>query len=90
MAIKVYTRRSCAYCNAAKQLLTAKGANFEEISLDFDTALLQDVMQRSGQRTVPQIWIGSRHVGGFTDMLQLDRKGELDDLIANPPSDPLE
>lgn len=86
MSIKVYTRRSCGYCTAAKQLLTSRGAAFEEISLDHDTALLQEIMLRSGQRTVPQIWIGSRHVGGFTDLLQLDRQGQLDDLLANPPA----
>jgi len=86
MSVKVYTRRSCAYCSAAKQLLTSKRALFEEISLDGDPVLLQDIMLRSGQRTVPQIWVGSRHVGGFTDLLQLDRLGELDELLAHPPN----
>jgi glutaredoxin 3 len=83
MSIKVYTRRSCSYCVAAKQLLRSKGATFEEIGLDGDRELLQQIMDQSGQRTVPQIWIGSRHVGGFTDLLALDRAGELDGLLAN-------
>jgi len=86
MSIKVYTRRSCSYCMAAKQLLRSKGAAFDEISLDNDPQLLQEIMAKAGQRTVPQIWIGSRHVGGFTDMLALDRAGELDGLLANPPA----
>lgn len=86
MSVKVYTRRTCSYCMAAKQLLRSKGAAYEEIGLDNDPALLQEIMDRSGQRTVPQIWIGSRHVGGFTDMVALDRAGQLDDLLANPPT----
>ncbi len=86
MAIIVYTRRLCSYCVAAKQLLTSKGVSFEEISLDNNPQLLQEVMAKAGQRTVPQIWIGARHVGGFTDLLALDRQGALDALLANPPS----
>ncbi|MFO1369734.1 MAG: glutaredoxin 3 [Marinagarivorans sp.] len=86
MSIKVYTRRTCSYCVAAKQLLRSKGVEFEEIGLDNDPQLLQEVMTKAGQRTVPQIWIGSRHVGGFTDMVALDRAGELDALLANPPA----
>lgn len=86
MSIKVYTRRSCSYCMAAKQLLRSKGAAFEEIGLDSDPALLQEIMAKAGQRTVPQIWIGSQHVGGFTDMVALDRAGKLDALLANPPA----
>lgn len=86
MSVKVYTRRTCSYCMAAKQLLRSKGAAYEEIGLDNDPALLREIMDKSGQRTVPQIWIGSRHVGGFTDMVALDRAGQLDDLLANPPT----
>jgi glutaredoxin 3 len=85
MSIKVYTRRTCSFCVAAKQLLRSKGAPFEEVGLDADPALLQAIMDKSGQRTVPQIWIGSRHVGGFTDLVALDRAGELDNLLAHPP-----
>ena len=86
MDVKVYTRRNCSYCTAAKQLLRSKGADYEEISLDNDPVLLQEIMLKSGQRTMPQIWIGSRHVGGFTDMLALDRAGQLDTLLADPPA----
>jgi glutaredoxin 3 len=86
MSVKVYTRRTCSYCMAAKQLLRSKGVAYEEIGLDNDPALLQEIIEKSGQRTVPQIWIGSLHVGGFTDMVALDRAGELDGLLANPPS----
>lgn len=85
MTVKVYTRRLCSYCVAAKQLLTQKGVLFQEISLDNNPALLQDIMAKANQRTVPQIWIGAQHVGGFTDLLALERQGQLDALLANPP-----
>ena len=87
MAITVYTRRLCSYCVAAKQLLNQKGAAFQEVSLDNNPELLQQVMAKAGQRTVPQIWIGSFHVGGFTDLLALEKQGQLEALLAQPPID---
>lgn len=80
--IVVYTTPVCPYCVRAKQLLTRKGAAFREIDLSRDDALRQDVMRRSGQRTVPQIWIGDYHVGGFDELYALDRAGRLDALLA--------
>jgi glutaredoxin 3 len=80
--IVVYTTPVCPYCVRAKQLLARKGATFREIDVSRDDALRQDVMQRSGRRTVPQIWIGERHVGGFDDLYALDQRGELDTLLA--------
>lgn len=80
--IVVYTTPICPYCVAAKQLLKRKGVAFREIDVAADATLRAEVMQRSGRRTVPQIWIGEYHVGGFDDLTALDRAGRLDALLA--------
>ncbi|RZV60082.1 MAG: glutaredoxin 3 [Pseudomonadales bacterium] len=79
--IVVYSSAWCGFCRAAKQLLQSKNLAFEEILLDKQPELRQQVMQRSGQRTVPQIWIGETHVGGYTDLLALETSGGLADLL---------
>jgi glutaredoxin 3 len=71
----------CPYCQRAKQLLTRKNAAFKEIDVDDDHRLRQEMTERSGRRTVPQIFIGDRHVGGCDDLYALDGTGELDRLI---------
>lgn len=81
--VVIYTTQICPYCVQAKRLLTAKGVQYEEIRVDLDPALREDVMRRSGQRTVPQIWIGETHVGGFDQLWALDRAGQLDPLLAS-------
>ena len=81
--VTLYTTRFCGYCRAAKQLLSARGVDYEEIAVDGDPALRADVMQRSGQRTVPQIWVGDTHVGGFSELSALARSGRLDALLAD-------
>ncbi len=81
-AITIYTKSTCGYCHAAKTLLTKKNAAFEEISVDGDAALQQKMSEHSGGRwTVPQIFIGERHVGGCDDLYALERSGELDPLL---------
>ncbi|MFZ5724453.1 MAG: glutaredoxin 3 [Pseudomonadota bacterium] len=80
--ILVYTTPVCPYCVQAKMLLRRKGAAFREIDVARDPALRQEVMARSGRRTVPQIWIGEYHVGGFDELYALEREGRLDGLIA--------
>lgn len=83
-AITMYTTAYCPYCNMAKSLLQQKGIhNIEEIRIDADPALRSAMMQRTGRRTVPQIYIGSTHVGGFDDLNALNRSGKLDALLAN-------
>lgn len=77
----VYTTAVCPYCVNAKRLLTEKGVPFKEVRVDLDPALRQEVMARSRQRTVPQIWIGEVHVGGFTDLWALEKSGKLDQLL---------
>jgi glutaredoxin 3 len=80
--ITVYTRGWCPYCSAAKELLTKKGAVFTEISID-GAAEQRDVMvERTGRTSVPQIFIGSLHVGGCDDLYALDAAGKLDPLLA--------
>ncbi len=81
--VKMYCTAVCPYCTMAEKLLTKKGvANIEKIRVDLDPSQLQEMMQITGRRTVPQIYIGERHVGGFDDISALDAAGELDPLLA--------
>lgn len=79
--VTVYSTNTCPYCVRAKQLLGAKGARVNEIDVGSDYARLQEMMERSGRRTVPQIFIGDLYLGGYDDMLALDRQGKLDALL---------
>jgi glutaredoxin 3 len=79
--ITIYTTPYCPYCHAAKALLKKKGVAFQEIDVQ-DPGLRQQMMIRAnGRRTVPQIFIGEKHVGGSDDMHELDRRGALDPLL---------
>lgn len=78
----MYTTAVCPYCVNAKRLLDAKGVAVEEIRVDREPHLRQKMMADSGRHTVPQIWIGDVHVGGFTDLWALDRQGKLDALLS--------
>ena len=79
--IVIYSSMLCGYCHAAKRLFDDKGVTYKEITVDADPALRQQARERSGQVTVPQIWIGERHVGGYTDLAGLDQQGKLDALL---------
>ncbi|MAN53221.1 MULTISPECIES: glutaredoxin 3 [unclassified Marinimicrobium] len=79
--VVMYTTAVCPFCVNAKHLLEGKGVAFEEIRVDRDPSLRKKMMADSGQRTVPQIWIGDAHVGGFTDLWALDKSGKLDDML---------
>jgi len=79
--IRVYSTRICPYCLMAKRLLANKGAQYEEVLVDTDGARRLEMTQRSGRRTVPQIFIGDRHVGGYEELAALERAGELDPLL---------
>ncbi|MDB5531442.1 MAG: Grx2 [Devosia sp.] len=79
--IEIYTTPTCPYCHAAKSLLTDKGADYTEITV-LDPDLRAAMTERAhGRRTVPQIFIGETHVGGYDDMAALDRAGGLDELL---------
>lgn len=79
--VLVYTSRPCGYCNAAKSLLEQIGVAFEERDLTGDSTARMDLMERSGQRTVPQIFVGEVHVGGFTELRAMHSAGELLPLV---------
>jgi len=79
----MYATGVCPYCVMAERLLRAKGVtDIEKIRVDLDPARREEMMTRTGRRTVPQIYIGERHVGGFDDLAALDRQGGLDPLLA--------
>ncbi len=82
MAVVIYTTRFCPYCIRAKQLLSAKGVAFDEIAVDGNPELRHEMATKSGRSTVPQIWIGERHVGGCDELYQLESAGQLDGLLA--------
>ncbi|HTK79160.1 MAG TPA: glutaredoxin 3 [Rhizomicrobium sp.] len=80
--IKIYTTPICPYCVRAKALLKKKGASFEEVDVFMDTDARVEMESKSGGRyTVPQVFIGERHVGGCDDLYALERAGELDPLL---------
>ncbi len=81
--VVIYTTQLCGYCHAAKRLLSEKGVSFAEIDVSGDPGRRAEMMQRAnGRRTVPQIFIGDVHIGGFDDLAVLDRSGKLDPLLA--------
>ena len=87
--ILVYSTPFCGYCGAAKRLLTAKGADYAEIDVMMDPERRQEMLAKSGgRRTVPQIFIDGRHIGGFDELNALDKAGELDALLAVPAPSP--
>jgi glutaredoxin 3 len=80
--ITMYTTATCPYCINAERLLRSKGVeNIDKVRVDLDPQRRAEMMQKSGRRTVPQIWIGERHVGGFDDLRALDVAGKLDPLL---------
>ncbi len=81
--VLMYTTEYCPFCRAAERLLERKGVTgIERVRVDLDPERRAEMMQRSGRRTVPQIWIGERHVGGSDELHALERSGELDRLLA--------
>lgn len=79
----LYTTRFCPYCIQAKRLLEHKGVDYREIAVDNNPELRMEMMNASGRRTVPQIWVGDLHVGGCNDLFALERSGELDRLLSS-------
>jgi glutaredoxin 3 len=81
--VVMYSTKVCPYCVRAEQLLKQRGVTeIEKILIDVDTARREEMMNRTGRRTVPQIYIGETHVGGFDDLHALDQKGGLLPLLA--------
>jgi glutaredoxin 3 len=81
--IVIYTTTVCPYCVNAKKLLTQKGLKYTEIAIDKDTTKRDEMIKLSGRRTVPQIFINDKPIGGFDDLSKLNSSGQLDDLLKN-------
>jgi glutaredoxin 3 len=81
--VLIYTSATCGYCMRAKQLLQRKGVAFDEISVDGKPDVRAEMVRKAGKTSVPQIWIGSTHVGGCDDLHALERAGKLDALLAD-------
>ncbi len=79
--IKIYSTAVCPYCVAAKNFLKQRGQSWEEIRLDLDPALRREIVEKTGRTSVPQIFINGQHIGGFDDMVALDRSGGLAPLL---------
>jgi len=79
--IVIYLTQWCSYCYAAKKLLVEKGCEFEEIDLGAQPDRRSEMVERGGRHTVPQIWVGDRHIGGYQDLSALNDSGELDKLL---------
>ena len=81
--VTIYGDDSCAYCAAARMLFTKKGVKFEDVVVSRDAERFAEMESRSGgRRSVPQIFVGNDHVGGFDELCTLDESGELDKLLA--------
>lgn len=81
--VEIYTKFLCPYCARAKKLLDGKGVAYEEIDISMGGEKRNEMLQRAnGRHTVPQIFIGDRHVGGSDDLAELERSGQLDPLLA--------
>ena len=80
--VTIYTKGWCPYCAAAKELLDRKGVAYTEIDIERESGARAQMIERAGRTTVPQIFIGERHVGGCDDLHALDAKGQLDPLLA--------
>jgi glutaredoxin 3 len=81
--VVIYSSAHCPYCDMAKQLLQRKGIHYDEVRVDLDPEKRQEMMKKSQRRTVPQIFINDQAIGGYTDMVALDRAKQLDGLLAN-------
>ena len=81
-AVTIYTTSSCVFCLRAKEYLRSKGIPYEEVDVTGDEAARDQLVERAnGQRTVPQIFVGDVHVGGYTDLVALDRQGRFQPLL---------
>jgi glutaredoxin 3 len=81
--VRMYTTAVCPFCQMAERLLQSKGAEIDKVRVDLDPAQRAAMMEKTGRRTVPQIYIGETHVGGYDDLAALDRAGKLDPLLAS-------
>jgi len=83
--VLMYTTAVCPYCQMAERLLRAKGVEVEKVRVDLEPQRRMEMMEKTGRRTVPQIYVGETHVGGYDDLAALDRAGKLDPLLRGAP-----
>jgi len=83
--VYLYTTRFCPYCIRARELLDSKRVRYTDIAVDGSPEKRRQMIERSGRYTVPQIWIGEQHVGGYDDLALLERQGSLDKLLTPAP-----
>ena len=81
MKVLMYTTAVCPYCMMAERLLVSKGVEIEKVRIDLEPQRRAEMMEKTGRRTVPQIYVGETHVGGYDDLAALDRAGKLDPLL---------
>ena len=79
--IQIYTTQWCPYCRMAKSLLQEKGQSWDEVDVEAEPDRRDEMIERSRRSSVPQIWIGDRHIGGYDELAALERAGELDALL---------
>ncbi len=79
--VKMYSTRFCPYCVRARNLLDSKGVKYTDVRVDGAVGLRREMVERSGRYTVPQIWIGARHIGGYDDLAGLEHQGRLNKLL---------
>ena len=79
--VLMYATAACPFCQSAERLLIAKGVQIEKVRVDLEPERRAEMTKNSGRRTVPQIWIGERHIGGCDDLYALEREGKLDPLL---------
>jgi len=82
--VTMYSTGVCPYCQMAERLLTAKGVAIDKVRIDLQPERRTEMMEKTGRRTVPQIYVGDTHVGGYDDLAALDRAGKLDELLQRP------
>ena len=80
--VEIYSSAHCPYCMMAKQFLDRRGVDYQEIRIDIDPEKRQEMMKKSRQRTVPQIFINNEAIGGYTDLIAIDKSNRLDGLLA--------
>jgi glutaredoxin 3 len=83
--VLMYATAACPFCQSAERLLLAKGVTIDKIRVDLEPERRAEMTEKSGRRTVPQIWIGARHIGGCDDLYALEREGKLDPLLQASP-----
>ena len=83
--VLMYATATCPFCQSAERLLLSKGVRIDKIRVDLEPERRAEMVKKSGRYTVPQIWIGARHVGGCDDLYALEREGRLDPLLKGNP-----